>query len=343
MSDAYRLPNKRRIEAAFRHEVPDRVPNFEVMVENPTFSHVLGRPHPYHTLSNIDPEDYKTFVTNIGQDVIGMCFYSSPFRMRGEDGELRPLDFQITSRTDLERVVVLDQSHLDAQFRQLDAYAAAVAGTDIGLFVLTGSFLCDTYTSVFGFENFMVTLYDERDLIEEVLEQYATYYVAMAERLTQYDLTFFYAGDDVAYRTGTLVQPDLLRELWVPRMQRIMAPAVQRNIPILFHSDGNIVDIIPDLLEMGVNALNPIEPYGMDIVEIKKRYGRGLTLVGNMDVGGVLSQGTPAQVRAEASALIDAVGRDAGFVLASGHSIMSNVRPENFLAMVDTAQTYGVY
>lgn len=341
ITTSLRLPNKQRIAASFRGERPDRVPNFEVLVENPTFSAVMGRPMADHTLANIDPHDYLEFVTHIGQDVIGMCFYSSPFRVADETGALRPLDFPITCAADLARVVTLDLTHLGAQFALLDRYADAVRGTDVGLFVLTGSFLCDAYTTIFGFENFMCLLYDERELIEEVLERYTEYYVAIAERLVQYDLTFFYVGDDVAYKSGTIVSPDLLRELWAPRIQRIMAPAAARGLPILFHSDGNISELIPDLLAMGVSALNPIEPYGMDIREIKRRYGRNLTLVGNLDVGGHLSCGTPAQVRAEAAELIDAVGRDGGLVLASCHSITANVRPENFRAMVETAQTYG--
>ena len=122
-----------------------------------------------------------------------------------------------------------------------------------------------------------------------------------------------------------------------------MEPAVANGVPILFHSDGNIYEMLPDLLSLGITALNPIEPYGMDILEIKRNFGDHLTLVGNLDVGAALSLGTPDDVRVEAKNLIDAVGRDGGLVLASSHSITRNVHPENFLAMVETAQTYGVY
>jgi uroporphyrinogen decarboxylase len=340
----YRQPDKRRLLAVFNHELPDRVPNFEVLVDNPTLRHVMGREIPGgHTLANIDPLDYREFVTRIGQDVVGVCFYDNPWRCSDGEGNLRPLDFRIRSRADLDRAFIANLDHLEERFALLDRYVQAVEGTDIGLFVLLGSFLTDTYTSLFGFENFMYMLYDDRELVEEVLEAYAGHCVAIAERVVTYPLTFFYVGDDLAFKTSTLVHPDLLRAMWVPRMRRIFQPALERGLPILFHSDGNIQALIPDLLEMGICALNPIEPYGMDIRAIKARYGRDLALVGNMDVGGALSSGTPEQVRAEARQLIDDVGRDGGFVLASCHSITSNVQPENFLAMVDTAQTYGVY
>jgi len=341
---SFTQPNKHRFTAVLHHERPDRVPNFEVLVENPTFSQVMGCPQPYpHTLANIDPDTYLEFARRIGQDVVGLCFYSSPFRQRNADGQLGPLLQRLTCHADLEQLVIIGNESLDAQFALLDRYVAALDGTDIGLFVLLGSFFTDTYDSVFGFENFMCQLYDNRDLIEWVLDRYQQYYVAVAQRLAQYPLTFMYFGDDIAYKGGTLVHPECLRELWVPRMRAMMAPATARGIPIVFHSDGNIEALLPDLIEMGVKAINPVEPYAMDITRIHRRYAGHLTLIGNLDVGGALSQGTPADVRREAEALIDTVGRDGDLILASCHSITANVKPENFLAMVQTAQQYGIY
>ncbi len=340
----YAAPDKARIAAVFRHALPDRVPNFEVLVENPTLREIMGREVAGgNTLANIAPRDYLEFVEKIGQDAVGMCFYSTPFRQADAQGRLQGLTFRIEAKRDLERIRLVGVEQLAAQFALLDQYVKALAGTRVGLFVLMGSFFCNAYTSLFGFENFMYQLADDRDLIEEVLELEANYQAALARRLAEYPLTFFYVGDDLAFKSGTIIHPDLLREMWAPRMRRVFAPALAKNIPILFHSDGNIAALIPDLLDMGASALNPIEPYGMDIREIKKKYGRNLTLVGNLDVGGALSRGTPEQVRAEARQLIADVGRDGGFVLASCHSITANVKPDNFLAMVRTAQEEGRY
>ena len=122
-----------------------------------------------------------------------------------------------------------------------------------------------------------------------------------------------------------------------------MAPAVENGLPILFHSDGNIFEMLPDIVDLGISALNPIEPYGMVVLEVKRNFGKHIALVGNLDVGAALSMGTPEDVRAEAEQLIDAVGRDGGLVLASSHSITKNVKPENFMAMINTARTHGVF
>ena len=339
----YSEPDKNRILAAFRREKPDRVPNFEVLVDNPTLAHIMGREIAGgHTLANIDPHDYLEFAERIGQDVVGMSFFDNPFRYVDGSGYVKNLDFPIRSRSDLDKLLPVTDEHMEPLFRLLRHYEDTVRGTSVGLFALTASFFTSTYDSIFGFENFMYTLYDDVDLIEEILEQLTVYFENQVKRLMMYDLTFLYIGDDIAHKSTTLIDPDMMRALWLPRMARIMAPAVEKGMPILFHSDGNIYEMLPDLIGLGISALNPIEPYGMDILEIKREFGNHLTLVGNLDVGGALSSGTQDDVRTEAGALIDAAGRDGGLVLASSHSITPNVKPENYLAMIETAQTYGI-
>lgn len=331
-------PDKNRFLAVLRGEKPDRVPNFEVLVENPTLEAVMGRPiGANHTLANIDPHDYMEFVRRIGQDVIGMCFYGGPFHWVDERGQVRHPDFRIGTRADLRRLVTMGPELFEDRFHMLGQYERAVEGTSIGLFALLGSILTSAYDSLFGFENFMFLLHDDPGLIEDVLERHTVFYEGVAQRLVKHKLSFLYVGDDIAYKMGLLFDPVLMRRMWLPRIRRIMAPALSRGIPVLFHSDGNIEEVLPDLVESGVGAINPIEPYGMDIRKVRRRFGRRLGLVGNLDVGGALSQGTPQEVRAEARRLIDDVGREGGLVLASCHSITANVRPENFWAMVQTA------
>ncbi|NMB46121.1 MAG: hypothetical protein GX998_06875 [Firmicutes bacterium] len=338
MRSSYRKPNIQRLLTAFNGGKADRVPNFEVLIDNPTIGSLLGRPSE-HSLANIPPQDYIQLVESIGQDAIGLCFYDNPLRYLGEDGKPRPLDFKIRSREDWQRVLPVTMDHLADRFALLADYCTAVEGTNIGVFVLLGEFLTTTYFDVFGFENFMLMLYDDLELIEVVLETLSQYYAAVVKKVLEYDLSFLYIGDDVAYKSGLFFQPAVFRRVWIHRMDRLMAPAREKGIPIMYHSDGDIMEILPDLLDMGVNALNPIEPYGMDIRAVRKRFGNRLCLVGNLDVGGNLSSGTPADVRAEAEDIIDAVGQDGAFVLASSHSITPNVPPENFLAMIETAHS----
>jgi len=343
----YAIPNKQRIIDVLQHRKPDRVPNFEVLIDNPSFSDIMDRKvtglDGHTSMHNIDPEDYMELARRIGQDVIGMNFYSLPFYYKDENGIRKPMDYKIRSRQDLERILPPSLEDLKPRFELLKRYAEAVKNTNTGLFVITGSIFSTLYDICFGFENFMLTLYDEFELIEQALEMATVYHEMMVEELVKYNLTFFYAGDDIAYKSSTLIRPDIMRAFWLPRMARILKPFKEKKTPVLYHSDGNIFEMLPDLIEIGVDAINPIEPYGMDIKEVRKKFGTNLTLFGNLDVGGNLSQGTPNDVKHEAEELIDAVGKDGGLVLCSSHSITENVPVENFLAMVETAQTYGIY
>ena len=343
----YKLPDKQRIIDVLEHRKPDRVPNFEVLVDNPALNTIMGRTlvgqDGNHTLANINPNDYIEFAKKIGQDVIGMCFYTLPFYYMDDNGIRKSVDYVIKSQSDLDRILPPSLEDFEARFKLLGEYQNAVKGTDIGIFVITGSLLTGLYDYYFKFDNFMYTLYDDYELIEQAMEMSTQYHEMLTKELAKYDLTFFYAGDDIAYKSSTLINPKIMRELWVPRMERIIRPFKDKKIPILYHSDGNIIDMIPNLIDIGIDAINPIEPYGMDIKEIKQKFGTNLTLFGNLDVGGNLSLGTPNDVRHEAEELIDTIGKGGGLVLCSSHSITKNVPAENFLALVDTAQTYGVY
>ena len=104
-------------------------------------------------------------------------------------------------------------------------------------------------------------------------------------------------ADDFALKTGVFVRPQIFQKVWRPHYDRILGPVRQAGIPIMFHSDGKIDDAIPMLVEMGVSAIHPMDPSGIDYQDYKKRYGDRLTLFGNIDITWPLVEGTPADVQ----------------------------------------------
>jgi uroporphyrinogen decarboxylase len=113
---------------------------------------------------------------------------------------------------------------------------------------------------------------------------------------------------------------------------------------IVFHSDGNIVALLDDFAEMGVDAINPVQPSAVgDTAELKKRFGHKLAFVGGIDTQAVLSFGSPADVAGEVRRRIRDLGPQGGYVLAAVHSIQADVPPENILAMCDEAVVFGKY
>ena len=128
-------------------------------------------------------------------------------------------------------------------------------------------------------------------------------------------------------------------------MQRAIAAAkkVKPDMLAFYHSDGDIRDIIPELIEIGVDVLNPVQPECMDPREVKARYGDRLSFWGTIGTQTTLPFGTPGQVRQAVREMIDTVGVGGGLVLAPTHLVEPEVPWENLLAFVDEARHYGIY
>jgi uroporphyrinogen decarboxylase len=113
---------------------------------------------------------------------------------------------------------------------------------------------------------------------------------------------------------------------------------------VIKHSDGNIWSILDMIIEAGADAINPLEPVaGMDIAGVKKEYGARVCLVGNIDCGALLSNGTEQEVEIAVRQCIADADAGGGFMLSSSNSIHSSVKPENFVAMVRAGKKYGSY
>jgi len=150
-------------------------------------------------------------------------------------------------------------------------------------------------------------------------------------------------NDDLGHKTGLLVNPRLLRKHLFPHYRVIRDLTASREVPLLLHSDGRITEILPDLVDLGFNAIHPIDPNGMDIEETRQTVGPNVCLIGNLSLGQPLGLGTPAEVAAETEALVRKMAPGGAYCVSSGNSIPDYVPYENWLAMRDTALRVGRY
>ncbi|MBN1685189.1 MAG: hypothetical protein JW852_00965 [Spirochaetales bacterium] len=151
--------------------------------------------------------------------------------------------------------------------------------------------------------------------------------------------------EDMGTQQQLFMRPDMYRDLIKPYHRR-MIETVKRNTPakVAFHSDGAISDIIGDFIDIGIEVLNPVQvsAAGMgDTRKLKRDYGRHLTFWGAVDTQHVLPFGTPADVTAEVRRRIDDLAHDGGYVLASVHTINSEVPSQNVEAMLEAARSYS--
>lgn len=159
-------------------------------------------------------------------------------------------------------------------------------------------------------------------------------------------LDIFQIGDDIATQEGPAMSPELYREMLKPYHAELFQYIKERTpAKLYYHSCGGITPLIDDLIEIGVDALNPIQvtAKGMDTAELKKRFGKRLIFWGGIDSQQALPFGSPEDVRAEVRRRISDLGPGGGYILSGVHNLQPDISPENILAMYDEGMRFGKY
>lgn len=202
-----------------------------------------------------------------------------------------------------------------------------------------------TVTTVFetawalrGLEQLLIDMVRDPELADQVLEFPYRYHLAAARRLVEMGVDMIWLGDDVGTQHDMLISPQMWRRYLKPRMADFIQElkAINPAIKVAYHSDGDFRRIIPELIEIGLDVLNPVQPRCMDPAEIKTQYGDRLCFWGTIDEQRTLPFGTPDDVRAEVLERLTTVGRGGGLILAPTHHVQLDTPLENFRAMVET-------
>ena len=195
-----------------------------------------------------------------------------------------------------------------------------------------------------GLEAFCMALAEGDPLVAKVIERVGRTQRRVVENLLQFDcIGAIRMPDDLGHTGGTMVSPRFLRRYIFPWHQQIGRMVHAKGLPYLFHSDGRLYEVIDDLIECGYDALHPCEPASMDIVELKRKYGGRLCLMGNINLDSTLTLGTPHDVEEEVKLRIRTVAPGGGYCCGSSNSIPEYVPHENYLAMIHAIQKYGRY
>ena len=159
-------------------------------------------------------------------------------------------------------------------------------------------------------------------------------------------LDVVYSADDLGAQESTLMSPELYREMVKPYQKELFAFIRERtDAKIFYHCCGDVYPLIPDLIEIGVDALNPVQVSArdMDTKRLKEKFGDKITFWGAIDTQHVLPHGTPQEVREEVRRRVKDLAPGGGYVLAAVHAIQPDVPPENILCMCKAARQYGRY
>jgi uroporphyrinogen decarboxylase len=194
-----------------------------------------------------------------------------------------------------------------------------------------------------GFEELMMDFYDQPDFAECLLDRIAAGSVFRARRYAQAGADIIRTGDDVSMQDRLMMSPAIWRKYLGPRLAKVFQAAKQVNpdIRIFYHSDGNVTELIEDLIEIGMDVLNPVQPECMDVSALKKRFGSRLSFWGTIGLQRALAFGKPDDVEAEVRQCVEQGGTGGGLLLSPTHVLAPEVPLENIAAMFRAALRYG--
>ena len=213
-------------------------------------------------------------------------------------------------------------------------------GRDYFIVGVTVTTIFETAWALRGLERLMMDFVENPELAEAILDIPFRYHLTAARRLVEIGVNMIWTGDDIGGQSAMILSPAMWRRIFKPRMARFFAELkrLNPNVKIAYHSDGVIYPVIPDLIEIGVDVLNPIQPACIDPARLKREYGDQLSFWGSIDEQRTLPFGTPADVREEVLSRLDTLGQGGGLILGPTHHVQLDTPMENFLAMVNTIQ-----
>jgi len=340
--------SRQRVLAALQHKPVDRVPIF--MWFHPETAERLASllDIPPGTVPEAMGDDVKqTWVGNnyamegITHDSEGETHVDAwgiEWVRIGPFNQIRHSPLHNSSREEIARYQYPYQ-HIDQLLSNMDPLMAQAETVFVG---------CDISPCLFemvfrlrGMEKTILDLVAQPDLSDLMIEQAANFATALAQAACdRFALDWLWTGDDVAGQKAMIMRPDSWRDRIRPHLERIFAVGKKRGLWVAYHSCGAIRSIIPDLVEMGLDVLNPIQCNcpGMDPLELKKAFGQHLTFMGGVDTHDLLPHGTADQVRRETARLLDGMMADrGGYIFAASHTIPPETPTENIFAMYEIA------
>ncbi|MCX5641853.1 MAG: hypothetical protein NTY10_01215 [Candidatus Omnitrophica bacterium] len=189
-----------------------------------------------------------------------------------------------------------------------------------------------------GMENLMVDMVTDSGFTETLLDRIVEFNLKIIDQAVRLPIQMVHFGDDWGQQQGLLMGPKHWRKYIKPRIDRMYQRVKEKGLFVSIHSCGDIEEVLPDLIELGLDLYNPFQPEVTDIVRIKKEYGNKLSFWGGLSIQKVLPFGTTEEVKKEVRRLINDIGSGGGYVLAPAHATPKDVPLANVLALIETLQ-----
>ena len=257
------------------------------------------------------------------------------------------MEFPLANAASVEEVEAYPFPDLTADYRYEEMPARTQAIRDAGRASIA-TVSSHNYVAAWnlrGLENFLSDMVTNSHIAEAIIDRTTEMSCGMAERYARAGVDIIMYGEDIACQRGLVMSPAMWREWLKPRLKRVVDAAhwARPDAIFVYHSDGDVTEVIPELIEAGIDVLNPMQPECMDVVRIKDEFGSDVALWGGVSVQQTMPWGTPEDVREEVRHCMATLGKGGGYLISPSHTIEPEVPFANLKAFKEAVDEFGVY
>jgi len=254
-------------------------------------------------------------------------------------GGIRFLEHPIKTYEDLGRIGLPD---LTEEYRYHNIpETIRMFGSQYAVFGEAGWGLFEKSWILRGFADFLADIYREPILVESLLDFITDSQIEVTRRICEYPIDAIFYGDDFGMQDRTIMAPNVWRKFLKPRWAKVLAIPKSKGVPVMFHSDGNVLEIIPDLIEIGVDILDPVQPKALDPKRVKDSFGEQLALHGLIDIQEVLPFYSSTAVYEAVKKLIKETAPGGGVILSPTHTVLQEVPLDNYFSFLKSVKKWG--
>ncbi len=328
------MTRKERVLMALRHEQPDIVP-YQLDLTDEVYTRLRQYFNDDNffekTGSHLAQERNESFTDVNDTDFLDMFGVLWSREQEGDFGIVKKTVFASSSFGDYvfpepdEALIVEKCKRLETHPDQFTMY-------------IVGFSLFERAWALRGFNEILMDFLLEKGFANALLDKIVEYNLKVVDIVSRYKVDCIFFGDDWGQQKGLIMGPAVWREFIKPRLREQYDYVKTKGMYVAQHSCGDIRDVFPDLVELGLDIYNTFQPEIYDIAQMKRDYGEDITFYGGISTQRVLPFGTPEEVREETKRTMEIVGKGGGFIAAPTHAIPNDVPTENILAFLDVVQ-----
>lgn len=341
------MNSKERVLTVIKGEFPDRVPLFEILIDK----RVVEKIKPEGDYSDLAEETLDLVLTNTPSllyrkkwiDESKRIFVNEWGIVRQESGQSvsMPLSGPIKSREDLKDYKAPDP---DDEYRYIELNYLLKRFKNKKA---VGMHLHDVFNYpcyLRGMENFLIDMVNDKYMAKKLVDISVNHNIAIARNAIKMGADFIVLGDDYGTTIGPIFSPKSFEELLFPGLKTIVEEIKKTGAFVIKHCCGRINSLLDMIVDAGIDAIHPLDQTaGMDIAAVQERYKGKLTVIGGIDCGELLTNKFPEDVIAETKKVLKNISSKGRHIISSSNTIHSEVKPENYLAMVSTVKEFGNY